>query len=322
MLDLANRPKLGPYILTRELEACAAFGSGGLSGTTAPAGAAASGLGIPQRFLALHSSDQSSHVAYRFPAIKAGNDERRFQAAADSASRLNHAHILTIEQYGIDALGHPWVITPFTGDVDGVRPLSRLLREKGGQMDPLEVERAMDQLLKAVAAAHAEITVPALSATAGSIGNGAESGTHRPPPSLPLIHGPMSIDEILVDRRGALMVELYGLARTMRPSPRTPTLVAEMMRDEVRSVVEIGYQLITGLRAEEPIIPAGRLVPSHRLDRRIDAWLARGLDPTTGFDSAVQAMLALPSHAGPHTRPSRLGTVRNVLSRLRATPEL
>lgn len=315
MLDLANRPKLGPYILTRELEACSAFGSGMLimpSAPTAqvPAAISPAGLGQPQRFLALHSSDNSSHVAYRFPAIRQGADERRFQAAAQAVSRLDHAHILPIEQYGIDALGHPWVITPFTGDVDGLLSLSRLLRDKGGQMDPLEVERAMEQLLKASAAAHAEISLTLTSS---------DSNVQ---PAGPMAHGPIAIEEVLVDRRGAVSIELYALARTVRTSTRSPhqTLHPELIRDEVRSIVEIGYQLITGLRAEEPIIPAGRLFP--RLDRRWDAWLTRGLDPTSGFDSAVQAILALPSHVSASVRTTRLGTVRNVLSRLRAAPEV
>ncbi len=68
----------------------------------------------------------------------------------EMVARVPHPHLLRIEEHGIDALGTPWLITPFTGDVDGLRTLARLLREKGGQMEPLEVERTMEQVLRAV----------------------------------------------------------------------------------------------------------------------------------------------------------------------------
>jgi hypothetical protein len=121
------------------------------------------------------------------------------------------------------------------------------------------------------------------------------------------------MDEILVDRRGSLLVELYGVARAMDTLAR-PSL--ETLRDEVRSVVEIGYQLVTGLRAEHPLIPAGRLV--RKLDAGWDQWLARGLDPSGGFDSADGALAALPG-ARPNVEVSN--SARSVLALLRpATP--
>jgi hypothetical protein len=300
MLELANRPKLGPYILTRELQPCTAFGSGSVAMGFS---AAANNTHIPQRFLALHSATHTSHVAYRFPMVNSGADERRFHAAAEAATLVRHSHILPIEQSGIDALGHPWIIAPFTGDVDGIRTLSRLLKEKGGQMRPLEVERAMDQLLRALAAAHDLQT----SDTGSS-----DSGSQR----IAAMHGPIGMDEVLVDRHGALTVELYGFARAMRGLNRGNP---ELVRDEVRSVVEIAYQLITGLRAEEPIIPADRLVP--QLDQSWSTWLSKGLDPMCGFDSAMQALLLLPSPTTSGQRSQTSRGVRGVLSRLRASRE-
>ena len=55
--------------------------------------------------------------------------------------------------------------------------------------------------------------------------------------------------------------------------------------------MEIGYLLLTGLRAEEPLIPAARLVPE--LGRAWNAWLEKGLDPARGGPEldASQALL-------------------------------
>jgi hypothetical protein len=313
MLDLADRPRLGPYILTRELLPTSAFGLGEFSPLGLPG--SSSGLPQPERYLALHSSNHTSHVAYRFPAVPvsgthAWTEQRRFQAAAEHAAGLAHPHILTIQQVGVDTLGHPWLITPFTGDVDGLRTLAKLQKEKGGQLAPMEVERAAEQLLSAAAAAH---------------------GQHV------TAHGPIHIEEILVDRHGAIVVELYALARSLLlpppppPQPSSPSSTSppssaastwtrpgsELIRDEVRSIVEIAYQLITGLRAEEPVIPAHRVVP--HLPRDWTAWLEQGLNPTRGFDSAAQALAALPGRATAPGRPARpLTRVRQAFARLRS----
>ncbi len=133
---------------------------------------------------------------------------------------------------------------------------------RGGQLSPDEAERAVTQLLEAVESAH----------TAG------------------VRHGPIGLAEVLIDRRGSLLVELYGLERAMRGLGAGD---AELARDEVRSVVEIGYQLITGLRAEAPLIPADRLV--KKLDVLWARWLAHGLDPAGGFETVDEAIAALPS---------------------------
>lgn len=297
IVDLDRHPKIGPYVLTRDLGPTTSFGR---SSPVAPPPVATFGLPVrpglwsgpaqPDRFLALHEHKQTSHVAYRFPPARTKAEETRLVAAVEACALVEHPHLLKIEQFTFDIAGQGWIVTPFPGDADGLRTLARLLREKGGQMSPTEVERAVVQLLGAVEAAHA-------------------GGLH---------HGTIALDEVLVDRRGAVMVELYGVATALRTL--TPGGVAragaEGVRDEVRSVVEIGYQLVTGLRAEEPIIPAGRLV--RKLDPRWDAWFERGLDPSRGFDSAAAAAAALPS-SPTRTEPARPATgVRGVLARFRS----
>jgi hypothetical protein len=322
MLELSDRPRLGPYILTRELTPTTAFGRGVPDlafGTpfsvpktplTDPTGeiigesyaARVSKAVQADRFLALHSTDQTSHLAYRFSALKTGRDEQRFEEAAKIAAAFSHPHALVIQQFGIDALGHPWVITPFAGDVDGVRPLSKLLREKGGQMSPVEVERALQQLLECVSSAHEGVS---------AAGAGDAGGAHATELGL-WSHGLISIDEVIVDRHGSLLVELYGLAAALQPARQAS---ADAHRDEVRSVIEIGYELITGLRAEEPIIPAQRLV--KRLSSQWSEFFDHGLDPSRGFDSARQALEGLPSSTGLKAVVAVSG-MRRAMSLLRA----
>lgn len=257
-----HRPTLGPYVLTRELEACA----------------------LAQRWLALHEVDHSSHVAYRFGVFHRRADQRRFLQAVETLAGLDEPHILRVEQYALDQTDAAWIVTPYTGDADGVRTLDRLLREKSGQLSQFEVEPALTQILQGVRHAH--------------------SRGH--------CHGPLSMHELLVDRHGRIIIELYGVARAMRDEAG---LSAEVARDEIRSVAEIGYQLLTGLRAEEPIIPAGRLI--KRLEPGWDAWFDHALDPTGGFDTADQALAELPSSVTVPVTSRPIQAVRGVLELIR-----
>lgn len=272
MVQTSDRVSLGPYLLTKPLEA-----NGGAEG-----------------YLALHQADHSNHVAYRFAAVYDKPGIRRFVNAVRLCQEIRHEHLLPIEYHTLDAQGHPWIVCPYTGDVDGLRTLRKLLREKSGQLHPFEAERALLQILDASRHAHKQS----------------------------LVHGPMTLDDVLVDRHGSLLVQFYGLGRMIEHGPEAG--IGEVIRDEVRSIVEIGYQLVTGLRAEEPLIPAGRLV--KRLDPRWDAWISRGLEATAGFDSAAQALAALPCHLdvgddedvfAPGVMGGVMGGVRGVISRLR-----
>ncbi|MBX3386812.1 MAG: protein kinase family protein [Phycisphaeraceae bacterium] len=227
---------------------------------TRPLGASRLG----DRFLALHEATHSSHVAHRLTSCTSKVDRARVEAAFQSLSDLRHPHLLRIEALVWDS-ATPWLITPFAGDADGMRTLGRLLRQKGGQMSPLEAGLAVSQLLAAVGHAHSSA------------------------PGAPVFHGPLSLDEVLVDRHGKIIIENYGFARRLKGLSRGDL---ESGREEVVRVVEIAYELVTGLRAEEPIIPAIRLAP--RLDRAWSAWLDRGLDPSRGFQTAEQALATMP----------------------------
>ncbi|MBX3357367.1 MAG: hypothetical protein KF745_02965 [Phycisphaeraceae bacterium] len=262
MVDLTDLPRLGPYVLTRDLERC----------------------DLAERCLALHDVEQTSHLLYRFPTCRDKASQRRFLDAVEQIARVDHAHVLPIEQFAFDIAYRPWLVTPFPGAAGDVLTLARHVREKGGQLSPDEAERAVTQLLEAVESAHA----------------------------VGVRHGPIGLGDVLIDRRGSLLVELYGLDRAMRGMGPGD---AELARDEVRSVVEIGYQLITGLRAEAPLIPADRLV--KKLDAHWARWLAHGLDPAGGFETVVEAIAALPSRRRVvEVKPSGVG-MRAVLGRFR-----
>jgi serine/threonine protein kinase len=219
---------------------------------------------IGERWLAFNEQDQSSHVAHR---VKLGgpSESRRFVRALEAISQLKHPHLLAVEHFSLGDGGDTgWIVTPFTGSHDGLVTLPGLLGDKGGKMSPLEVERCLMQLLEALEYTH----------------------------GVGCFHGNLDAADVLVDRRGSLFVELYGLRRQMAGSSGGPP-AGEVARDEVRSIVSLGYWLLTGLPGEEPRIEASRLI--RGLDDRWDEFFAQGLEPLSGFESAGEAMAALPS---------------------------
>lgn len=233
------------------------------------------------RWLALRERDQSSHAVYRFAICNDRVERRRHTRAMQSLSGLHHPHILGIEMCSFEIGDEPWAVTPYTGNHESVVTLGDVACAKGDVLPPFEAERAVQQVLEAAAYAH----------------------------SVGVMHGPLSIDELLVDRHGSVLVEMYGVPRVLAGLDTGNT---EIARDEVRSVVEIAYRLLTGLPADEPRIPASRL--AKRLPRDFEEWLDEGLNPGGGFQTAAEAIAKLPSNR-PEPEPSR---VRTVLGRLRA----
>lgn len=231
------------------------------------------------RLLALHEQRQTSHVVYRFGMFHDAAERRRFIAGVAPLASLDHAHLLPVEGYSFAADGRGWVVTPYTGSQIGLMSLGRLLEDKGGRMPPSEVERALTHTLEGVAAGHA----------AG------------------LAHGAITLDEILIDRRGSASIELYGLARRMSGGGSLDGDVESVRAAEVRSIVAMGYRLLTGMEAGERVIAPSRLV--KRLERRWDGFLARGLEAGEGFVSASEALAALPGAGASSVvmpdRPSR-----------------
>ncbi|MFM9994747.1 MAG: protein kinase domain-containing protein [Phycisphaerales bacterium] len=242
MDDRVPRLRIGPYLFVRSIE----------PGRSA------------DRWLAVHERDDTTFVVHRFRVPRDRVEQRRFVGAVEALSELNHPHVLPIVQSSLGSAwaGNAWVVTPYTGNADGLVTLERLARDKGGRVPPNEVERAAVQLLEAVEHCHA----------------------------LGHAHGSIQADEVLVDPRGSLSIELYGLGRLI--SGGTPSAAGREVRvDEVRSIISLAYRLLTGLTADEPRIPAARLVP--KLARGFEEWLERGLDPVHGYSTAAEALAAL-----------------------------
>lgn len=220
---------------------------------------------LAMRWLALHVRAQTSHMLHEFELASDRSERRRLLNALDALSTLSHPHFLQIERYALNHSGRVCVVTPYPGHQDGLLTLDRLLEAKGGRMSPYEAERAVLQILDAAAFAH----------------------------HLGYCHGPVRPEEVLVDRHGSVAIEHYGLRRRLAGLDGANQ---ELIRDEVRSVVEIAYCLVTGLFPDEPHIRAARLV--KRLPRAWDEWFEVGLDASGGFDSADAAVSQLPSRLG------------------------
>lgn len=204
---------------------------------------------------------------------RSSRDARRFHELVAPVRSLESNHATPIENVIADACGHHWLVTPYLGTCDGLLTLDRLCRLKdSGQFCEHETERAVEHLLDVSAVAH---------------GRG-------------LVHGRLAADEVLVNRHGSLVVELYGLTR--RLGIGSQGVSASPAHDEVRSVAEIAYTMLTGtLAAPEPYIPAGRI--AKKLSATWEAWLAYALDPARGFDSPAAALHALPGRGNGLPKP-------------------
>ena len=240
---------------------------------------------MAERWVGLHEREQTTYVLYLFDVCHDRAEERRFIDAMEQVSRIDQAHLLPIVHYSILAGGRPWAVTPYLGSQVGLVTLESLREEKGGSMPLVEVERVLSQLLATCSEA-------------------SEAGVY---------HGPLKAEDVLVDRSGRVSIEMYGVSRMLEGLSNT----GEIARDEVRSLIELAYYLLTGLSAEEPRIPAGRLI--KRLPGTWNAWIEEGLSPVGGFDSAAEALAAMPGQHGAalevNTRSMRtvFGRVRSAL---------
>lgn len=220
------------------------------------------GLKLPghrlgHRWMAGDSIDSMTSVVYLIRGP-------RHVSATALAQRLRwstferNPHALPIDAIEAAPGGRFWIATPYTGGADGLLTLGRLLAEKHeGRMDPDEARRAIQQLLMALDFAHMR----------------------------GLAHGPVALDEALVDRRGRIHVELMGVEAAL-----TGTGAVDVGA-EVRSVVRVALELLTGVQPTSDDL--WRKAPW--LSRAWRGWLSRGLQPGAGFQSAAAALASLPS---------------------------
>jgi hypothetical protein len=214
------------------------------------------------RYLARQPERLTHHVAYLFDL--GGQGTTGFLDAVSRAGMVVSTHVLPIEQFAVLSVDEAWAISPYLGDHDGLLLLSDLVADKGGVLPELETRRAVSQLLAAA-------------------DDASRSGVS---------HGPLSLDEVQIDRRGSVHIELYGLAASLAGRVDGD----EMRREEVRSIVALAYQCLTGVPAEDLPIEASRL--AEGLDPSWDGFFRAGLDPAWGFASPAEALEALRAPQG------------------------
>lgn len=216
---------------------------------------------LGERFLAVDDRTNENSTLHRIETGNESTDRRRLLAAVEQLAAFSHPHVLDLNTFTLGRQGDLWINTPFTGNHEGLVLLSDLVELRGGPLSTVEVAHAVSQILEATEYAH----------------------------SVGLSHGPISLEEIQVDRRGSLFVEFYGFDRLRHGfGPANDLLI----RDEVRSVVCLAYTLLTGIEASEPRIRASRLM--KKADKAWDSWVETGLDPFAGFANATEAISALP----------------------------
>lgn len=239
-----------------------------------------------ERYLALHVRRQSSHVVHRFGVCRDRAERRRYVDAFERLAALHHPHILRLEQFSFGSAGRPWAVTPYTGSHDGLLTLGQLLDLKGGRLGEFEVKRVLEQLLCAAAHAH----------------------------SCGARHGELSLDEVVVDRSGRVLVEHYGLRAQLRRAGDDPATLAS---DETRAILAIGYRALTGLAIADGFVRPARVI--RGLGRRWDALFEWGLDAGGGFETPAEAIEA--ADALRRSAPADAGTVQVVLRRIRRPVE-
>ncbi|MEQ8317269.1 MAG: hypothetical protein RIE77_06745 [Phycisphaerales bacterium] len=217
---------------------------------------------IARRLLAMEPGGRDAKVLHLFPIRPDDAQVAVLRRAVDNIRMIDNRHVLPVQKLLLGIVHQPCAVTPYTGHQDGLIDLDSLLAEKGGHMEPGETDRLLRQVLDGLDAAHEKL----------------------------VHHGTVRARDVLVDRRGSATIEMLGVARTLEGLRGFST---EMQRDEIRSVVELGFTCLTGHDAATVGLPASKLV--RRLDPAWDEFFAQGLDPINGFDTAAEAIEALPS---------------------------
>lgn len=218
------------------------------------------------RMIMLHGRERTNHLLYRFEHITDSVARRRVFDRIMKTARLDHAHILKIERVGYDDTGRLCAITEYPGNQEGLVTLADLLEARGGRLEFSEAIRLMGQLLEACM--HAS-----------------EQG---------IVHGPFSMNELLVDRHGCTLIELFGLEQALHNAYSLQDARAE----QTRTVIGIGYQLATGMPFGEHFSSNEGGKPSKftkKNERHWDNWFSYAMDPMGGFESSMQALQTMPT---------------------------
>lgn len=223
---------------------------------------------LARRWLAWDARRETDSLVYIFDGVP-DSAKRSLWEALGSMVGVRRPHVVSLDSVGRERGGLIWASASYPGNHEGVLTLGALRVSRGGMFTVFESGRAIEQLLEATACAHGE----------------------------GVVHGVLGEDGVIVSPRGMLLVEMYGLARALSEGVMSRD---EACREEVRSIAEIAWRLLTGTE------PADRDVFMPRARRTLDhewlAWLEQGLEPALGFASAAEALASLPGRSGSGVR--------------------
>lgn len=219
---------------------------------------------LGERWLA-RDADGAPWLVYRIDRLAGARSPKAFRMAVEPLLAMRHPHLLPIERFDPNRAERRWLVSPYPGNAIGVTTLADMMKQRdAGRLKWSEVLWAMDQTLGAVAAAH----------RAG------------------YCHGRFRAEEIALDRRGGVVVELYGVARRLRDLPAADV---ESRTEETRSVVELGYRLATGREWGEGDVDRRQILKS--VGGRLARWFEAGL-VANEFMSSEEARACLLEVAG------------------------
>jgi len=184
--------------------------------------------------------------------------------------KLRSAHALPIIDILTNLAGANWVVTPFVGSSAGITSLSNVLAMRDeGRLEPNECLLAAEQLLNALKVARAA-GVP---------------------------HGALTMDDVIVDRHGSLLIELFGVRRALNGAASNDEAAGSEIWGEVRSVARLVYRLFTGVEVPRAWIDPARFAKraeKKRVESQVCMWIDLVLrrEQPLGVDEALEARSA------------------------------
>lgn len=179
------------------------------------------------------------------------------------AASVEHRHVLPILGMDLAPDAGPCLLSAYPGTFEGLCTIAQAAGASiGGRLELVECSAAAEQVL-------------------GALREIQNSGVP---------HGAIRMDEVLIDSRGRVLLELVGVEAALGAA--THQAPDQRLRAETLSVVRLVYELVTGVTVANPCLPAKGLV--RRLPRSWSRWLDTGLDPGAGFADAAEALAVLP----------------------------
>ncbi len=197
--------------------------------------------------LAVHERDGSSHVVHAIEVGASRAQQRRSLARVEAWAQATREipSTLGVQCWSLWAPGRLALVTRYTGSSAGLVTLDSLVAGRGGRLPLSEVVRAMTPLI----------------------------GTLRAAISKGVVHGPVSMGEVLVDQHGQVCVEHFGLAAALAGRGAGPQDdLSRCLGEEIASIASIAVRLATGRSAGQTWANA-RANSREAADAAVAAWV-------------------------------------------------